>query len=80
MLDVPELAGRWRAVGGDFLQAVPEGGDFYVIKHVLHNWSEENCLRILAACRRAMAPGARLLLVDAVIQRDNAPHRARPRT
>ncbi|MDT0345823.1 methyltransferase [Streptomyces litchfieldiae] len=74
MLDVPELAGRWEAVGGDFLESVPAGGDYYVIKHVLHNWSEEDGLRILDACRRAMAEGGRILVVDAVIPRDNAFH------
>ncbi|MET9290416.1 methyltransferase [Streptomyces sp. NPDC003077] len=67
ILDHPELAGRWRVEGGDFFSAVPAGGDIYVIKHTLHNWDDEHCLRILRACRAAMEPGKRLLVVDAII-------------
>jgi hypothetical protein len=58
---------RVRTVGGDFFSAVPEGGDAYVLKAVLHDWPDEESVAILRSCRRAMAPSATLLLVEQVL-------------
>jgi len=55
---------RAAVVGGSFFDAVPEGGDAYVLKAILHDWEDEDCLRILRTCRRAMADGAALLVVE----------------
>ncbi|MFF8312580.1 methyltransferase [Streptomyces lydicus] len=74
LLDGDELKGRWRTEEGDFFASVPAGGDVYVLKHVLHDWSDEDCRRILRNCRTAMAAGSRLLIVDAVLPPGNAPH------
>jgi hypothetical protein len=62
-----EFAGRFDAVGGDFFAAVPEGQDVYLLKWILHNWDDEACVRILGACRRAMKPDSRLLVVEHVL-------------
>ncbi|MFD7233936.1 methyltransferase [Streptomyces syringium] len=72
-LDDPALAGRWEVRPGDFFASVPDGADVYLLKRILHDWSDEDCLRILRACRAAMKDGSRLLVIDAVIVRDNAP-------
>jgi hypothetical protein len=63
----PELAGRWQAVAGDFFAGLPRGADAYLFKRILHDWDEEACVRILAQCRRAMAPSARVFIADAVL-------------
>lgn len=65
---------RWATVGGDFFQSIPAGGDAYVLKRILHDWSDEQCVRILRCCREAMSDRARLLVVDAVIPIGNMPH------
>ncbi|MEW5975059.1 MAG: methyltransferase [Acidobacteriota bacterium] len=65
---------RWAAGGGDFFQAVPAGGDLYLLKRILHDWSDEQCVRILRCCRAAMSDRARLLVVDAVVPAGNAGH------
>jgi SAM-dependent methyltransferase len=52
---------------GDMLQAVPEGGDLYVLKSVLHNWDDERAARILRNCHRAARPGSALLLIGTVL-------------
>jgi hypothetical protein len=67
-------ADRCEAVGGDFFDAVPAGGDVYLLSHVLHDWPEEGCVRILESCRRAMRPGGRVLAVEMVIPPDDSPH------
>jgi len=69
----PELAGRLELQGGDFFAAVPAGADAYLLKHIIHDWGDEACLRILGQIRDAMAPGARVLLVEQVIPPGNAP-------
>ncbi len=53
---------------------MPAGGDAYVLKRVLHDWSDDRCVRILRRCREAMGGDARLLIVDAVVPPGNAPH------
>jgi hypothetical protein len=68
------FADRWTTVGGNFFQSVPPGADAYVLKRILHDWSDEQCVRILRCCREAMGDRARLLMVDAVLPAGNAPH------
>ncbi|MFJ8386481.1 methyltransferase [Streptomyces sp. NPDC094438] len=76
LLDIKEVRGRWSVEGGDFFSAVPSGGDIYLLKHVLHDWDDDDCARILDAIRRAADPGKRLLVIDAVLPEGSAPHPA----
>ncbi|MCX5334681.1 methyltransferase [Streptomyces sp. NBC_00140] len=75
-LDVEETAGRWSVAEGDFFTAVPPG-DVHLLKRILHDWEDDRCVTVLERCREAMAPGGRILVVDAVVPRDNAPHQAK---
>jgi hypothetical protein len=77
LLTAAGVAARARTVAGDFLAAVPRGGDIYVLKSVLHNWDDAAAERILRTCRRAMAGTARLLVVERVIPPGNAPAEAK---
>jgi hypothetical protein len=61
------VRGRCELVAGDMFEAVPLGGDAYVLSHIIHDWDEERCLSVLRSCRRSMEPGARLLIVEMVI-------------
>jgi len=67
------LAERCRVEGGDFMTSVPEGGDFYLLKWVLHDWDDEASLRILRNCFAAMQPGGRLWLIESIIPEDTSP-------
>ncbi|HZO31347.1 MAG TPA: methyltransferase [Chloroflexota bacterium] len=67
------LAGRCELVSGSFFDGVPEGGDVYVLSSILHNWDDARAVEILRACRRAMRPSARLLIVELVIPPGNTP-------
>jgi hypothetical protein len=73
----PVLAGvaeRCSVVGGDFFAAVPEGADAYALKFILHDWDDERCVRLLENCRRAMAPGGRVLVMEHVVPEEPGPH------
>jgi hypothetical protein len=61
------LAERCEVRAGDFFGAVPDGGDVYVLCQILHDWSDERCLTILANCRTAMRPGAELMIVERLV-------------
>ena len=60
------LADRCRAVGGDFFEAVPSGGDVYLLKHVIHDWDDERAAAILRSCREAMTDRARVVIVEGI--------------
>ena len=64
LLAAAGVADRCEVVAGSFFEAVPGGGDAYVLKAILHDWEDADCVRILRACRRAMADGAALLVVE----------------
>ena len=61
------LAGRCELVAGDFFEAVPAGGDVYLLSWVLHDWDDERAARILRTCHRDGAVGATLLLVEVML-------------
>ena len=61
------VSDRVGVVTGDFLESVPSGADAYIMKRIVHDWDDERAGRLLRNCRAAMAPGARVLVVDAVI-------------
>lgn len=66
------LTGRCRAIGGDFFQSVPAGGDAYLMKHIIHDWPDAQATTILRNCRKAVNPGGKLLLVELVLAPGNA--------
>jgi hypothetical protein len=67
------LAERCTSIGGDFFAAVPQGGDAYLLKWIIHDWDEERAVTLLKNCHRAMAENGKLLLIEAVIPPGNAP-------
>lgn len=67
------VADRCELVGGDFFAAVPEGGAYYILAQVLHDWDDERCRVILGNCRRAMLPEGKVLVVEQVLPSANEP-------
>jgi hypothetical protein len=59
---------------GSFFETIPGGCDLYMLSHVIHDWSEEQCLTILGNCHRAMSAGSRLLIVEMVLPEGNGFH------
>ncbi len=63
---------RVERVPGNFFVEAPANCDGYLLKQVLHDWDDERCLTILAACRAAATPGTKLLVVESVVERNEA--------
>jgi hypothetical protein len=53
-------------LGGDFFTSVPEG-DLYLLKFILHDWSDRDCVQILRQCRRALRPGGRVAVIEFLV-------------
>ena len=60
------LGERSRAMAGDFFTAVPEA-DIYLLKNVLHDWNDEEAVRILKRCRQAMKRGGRVVVIETLL-------------
>jgi hypothetical protein len=58
---------RVRIVEGSFFERVPDDGDAYVLKHVIHDWPDDDAVHILRNVRTAAGTGKRILLVELVI-------------
>jgi O-methyltransferase domain/Dimerisation domain len=62
---------RCTLASGDMFASVPHGVDAYIMKHILHDWPDDICVKILKACRKGVNAGGKLLAVDNVIQPGN---------
>jgi hypothetical protein len=67
------IAERCEIVGGDFFQEIPEGADAYLMRVVIHDWNDQDALKILKNCRRAIPEHGKLLLVESVLRPPNQP-------
>jgi SAM-dependent methyltransferase len=60
------VARRLAYVAGDMFEAVP-AADAYVLKHILHDWDDAKCERLLANVCKRLEPGGRVIAVDTVL-------------
>jgi hypothetical protein len=65
------LMERCTLASGDMFSSVPTGADAYIMKHIIHDWPDDLCVKILKACRKGVNAGGKLLVVDSVIQPGN---------
>jgi hypothetical protein len=72
-IDESGLADRIHTVGGSFFDSVPKA-DVYLLATVLHDWSDEDCLRILDNIRAAGHSEIRIVLVEVVLPDGDEPH------
>jgi hypothetical protein len=76
-IEAEGLKERCTLAGGDFFDSVPQGGDAYILKAIIHDWDDERSLTILKNIRRAMNQDGRLLLIETVIPQGNEPSPAK---
>ena len=72
-IDGAGLSGRVTTAIGDFFKAVPEGGDAYIMKHIIHDWDDDRAVTILRNIAGAMTPGGRIILLESVLTPANQP-------
>ena len=75
VLDNAGVAGRCDCMAGDYLTALPEGGDVYILKSIIHGMTEEKALQLLRNCRQRMAASGRLLVIQVIVPPWDTPAR-----
>jgi SAM-dependent methyltransferase len=58
-------------VAGSFFDFVPAGADVYILKKVIHDWSDAEAIQILRNCREALKPGGRVLIAETIVPAGN---------
>ena len=56
-------------IAANIFDSIPSSSDFYTIKHVLHDWDDENAARILTAIAKAMRPDSTLTIIKGLLDR-----------
>jgi hypothetical protein len=64
---------RCEIVGGNFFESIPGGADAYILKHVIHDWNDEECVTILRNCQKAMKEDGKVLIIEEIILEGNEP-------
>ncbi|MDG4763509.1 methyltransferase [Solwaraspora sp. WMMD406] len=65
---------RVDVVTGSFFDSVVPGADAYVLSRVLHNWNDDDCLKILRRVHQAMPPHGKLIVIDSVVPESGGLH------
>jgi hypothetical protein len=58
---------RVEIVSGSFFEAVPAGADAYVLRRILHDWQDPECVRILDQIRRVIPDDGRLVVIEGIV-------------
>jgi SAM-dependent methyltransferase/DNA-binding HxlR family transcriptional regulator len=66
-LAASDAKGRFECIGGDFFEDDLPEADIFVIKHVLHNWDDTRCLRLLERCSARLRPGGKILVIEGIL-------------
>ena len=77
LLERAGVADRCEVVSGSFFESVPGGADAHLLKSIVHDWDDAATVKILRACRAAVANTGRLLVVEPIIQPGNKPDPAK---
>lgn len=67
------LSDRCTVAAGSFFETVVPGGDAYLMRHIIHDWNDDQCRTILGHCRKVMPPTGKLLVIDCVLKPGNEP-------
>lgn len=71
------VAERCTLAGGSFFESVPAAADAYILKNILHDWNDEDAVRILKVCAAAMTANSKLLVFEAIVPEGNDVHYAK---
>lgn len=70
------LTDRCSYVAGDMFQKVPEA-ETYIVKRVLHDWNDAECMQILSNIHRAAPKHGTVLIIEQVVPGPDTPHFAK---
>lgn len=62
-----DLKARIRFEEHDFFTPQPAQADAYIFRHILHDWSDADSIRILSSLLPALRPGAKVLISEGLL-------------
>lgn len=71
------LASRVQLISGSFFESIPPDGDAYQMRHIIHDWTDEQCHTILTHVRKVIPKDGRLLVIEMVVKPRNEPQPAK---
>jgi O-methyltransferase domain len=74
LIEARGLVDRITIEAGNFFESIPTAAGAYLLSHIIHDWSEAQCLTILGNCRRTMKPNSRLLIIETVLPPGDTSH------
>jgi hypothetical protein len=72
-VDGNNFEGRLKIIAGSFFETIPAGGDLYLLKNILHGWSDDDCIAILKNIRKVLSDKGRLMIIEVVVESMNKP-------
>ena len=69
------LSSRCRVIEGDFFKSVPEA-DLFILKYIVHDWDDQQSVKLLSNCARALRPNGRVILIEWVVPEHGKPSAA----
>ena len=70
-LKMEGLADRCSVAEGSFFESVPKGADAYILRHIIHDWTDEQSIQILKNVRKVIPANGRVLIVEFVVPGPN---------
>lgn len=56
-----------KIISGDVFQEVPQGADAIVMKYFISAWNDEDAMKILYNCKKALPPHGKIILLQAFV-------------
>ena len=67
------IADRCQTIGGSFFESIPAGSDTYMMRHIIHDWNDDQCATILRNIHKVLPATGKLLVIESVIEKGNEP-------
>lgn len=65
------VSNRLEIISGNFFDVIPDGGDIYFLKSIIHNLSDEQCIDILMRIKTKLPENGKILIFEPIIENNN---------
>jgi len=66
-----QVTDRLETISGNFFEAIPEGGDYYILKSIIHNLSDEQSVDVLSKIKNRIEDNGKILIIEPIIENHN---------
>jgi hypothetical protein len=62
---------RVTVIPASFFDTAPAGADLYILKNIIHNWGDDDCIRILDNIRKVMPAHGKIIILEMILDEGN---------